>query len=166
MPSNATRPTWNSGKAERTKVGKQGVRSLYLFEITEWKFSSDLENLIRFSVIYRFIGLPYEITDICSINPKHRVVAVQFLYCCLSFSYSYSNVPNWVTCFSSSITFENRLATTQLFQWYNCCPGCDPRSKGIYISYTTRSGKSITRRSQIGCTFIWFFPFLFTRVFR
>ena len=40
----------------KTKVGKQGVPSLYLFEITEQKLNSYLENLISFSVIYRFIG--------------------------------------------------------------------------------------------------------------
>ena len=34
VPSNATRPTWNSGKV-KTKVGKQSVRSHYLFEITK-----------------------------------------------------------------------------------------------------------------------------------
>ena len=33
--SNAAHPTWNSEK--KTEVGKQGVRSLYLFEITKWK---------------------------------------------------------------------------------------------------------------------------------
>ena len=31
----------------KSKVGKQGVRSLYLFEITKY----DLENLISFTVI-------------------------------------------------------------------------------------------------------------------
>ena len=45
-------------------VGKKGVRSLYLFKITKYKSKSDLENLISFSVIYKFIGLRYEITKI------------------------------------------------------------------------------------------------------
>ena len=45
-----------------TLVGKQGVRSLYIFEITKYKLNSNLENLISFSVIYRFIGLRHEIT--------------------------------------------------------------------------------------------------------
>ena len=56
----------------KTKIGKQGVRSLCIFEITKYKCNSYLENLISFSVIYRFIGLRYEITEICSINRKHR----------------------------------------------------------------------------------------------
>ena len=56
----------------KTKVGKQGVRSLYLFEISKWKLNSDLENLISFSVMYRFIGLRHEITEIFSINRKHH----------------------------------------------------------------------------------------------
>ena len=56
----------------KTKIGKQGVRSLYLFEITKYKLNSYLENLISFSVIYRFIGLRHEITEICSINRRHR----------------------------------------------------------------------------------------------
>ena len=55
----------------KTKVGKKGVHSLYLFEITKYKINSDLENLISFSVIYGFIGLRHEITEICSINRKH-----------------------------------------------------------------------------------------------
>ena len=71
VPSNATRPTWNSGKGKR-KVGKQGIRSLYLFGIAKQKLNSDLDNLVSFSVIYRFIGLHHEITKICSINRKHR----------------------------------------------------------------------------------------------
>ena len=49
----------------KTKVGKQGVRSLYLFEIIKQNLNSDLENLITFSVMYRFIGLRHEITEIC-----------------------------------------------------------------------------------------------------
>ena len=56
----------------KTKVGKQGVRSLYLFKITKQKLNSNLENLISISVIYRFIELRHEITEICSINRKHR----------------------------------------------------------------------------------------------
>ena len=56
----------------KTEVGKQGVRSLFIFEITKWKLNSDFGNLISFSVIYRFIGLRHEITEICSINRKHR----------------------------------------------------------------------------------------------
>ena len=56
----------------KTKVGKQGVRSLHLFEITKLKYNSDLEYLISFSVIHRFIGLCHKITEICSINRKHR----------------------------------------------------------------------------------------------
>ena len=56
----------------KTKVRKQGVRSLYIFEITKYKLNSYLENLISFIVIYRFIGLRHEITEICSINRKHR----------------------------------------------------------------------------------------------
>ena len=59
-------------RRRKTKVGKQGVRSLYLFQITKYKLNNDLENLIRFSVIYRFIGLSHEITEICSINRKYR----------------------------------------------------------------------------------------------
>ena len=51
----------------KTKVGKEGVRFLYVFEITTKTLNSDLENLISFSVIYRFIGLPHEIIEICSI---------------------------------------------------------------------------------------------------
>ena len=51
------------GTPEReTKVGKQGVRSLYLFEITKYKINSYLNDLISFSVIYRFIGLRHKIT--------------------------------------------------------------------------------------------------------
>ena len=46
----------------KTLVGKQGVRSLYIFEITKYKLNTNLENLISFSVIYRFIGLRHEIT--------------------------------------------------------------------------------------------------------
>ena len=56
----------------KTKVGKQGVRSPYLFEIAKQTLNSYLENLISFPVIYRFIGLRHEITEICSINQKHR----------------------------------------------------------------------------------------------
>ena len=53
----------------KTKVGKQGVRSLYLFEITILKkLNSNLENVIGFSAIYSFIGFHYEITEICSNN--------------------------------------------------------------------------------------------------
>ena len=52
----------------KTKVGKQGVHSLYLFEISKYKLNSDLENIIGFLVIHRFIGLRHEITEICSIN--------------------------------------------------------------------------------------------------
>ena len=47
----------------KTKVGKYGARSLYLFEIAKQKLNSDLDNLISFSVIYRFIGLSHRITD-------------------------------------------------------------------------------------------------------
>ena len=36
------------------------------------ELNSDLENFISFSLIYRFIGLQHEITEICSINRKHR----------------------------------------------------------------------------------------------
>ena len=54
----------------KTKVGKQGVRSRYLSKITKYKLNNDLENLISLSVIYRFVGLRYEITQICSINRK------------------------------------------------------------------------------------------------
>ena len=71
MPSNATRRTWNSGEGKQ-RPEKQGVRSPSLFEITKYKLNSDLENLISFSVINRFIGLRHEITEICSINRKHR----------------------------------------------------------------------------------------------
>ena len=48
----------------KTKVGKQGVHSLY--EITKQRLNSDLENLISFSMIYtcRFIGLCHEIAEI------------------------------------------------------------------------------------------------------
>ena len=46
----------------KTKVGKQGLGSLYLFEITEQNLDSDLEHLISFSLIYGFIGLRHEIT--------------------------------------------------------------------------------------------------------
>ena len=53
-------------------VGKQGLRSLYLLEIAKYKLDSDLENLISFSMICRFIGLRQEIKEICSINRKHR----------------------------------------------------------------------------------------------
>ena len=49
----------------KTKVGKQEVRSLYLFEIIKQNLNSDLKNLITFSVMYRFIGLRHEITEIC-----------------------------------------------------------------------------------------------------
>ena len=58
----------------KTKVGKQGVCSLYLFKITKLKLNSDLGNLISFSVIYRFIGLYRFIgfIEICSIIRKHR----------------------------------------------------------------------------------------------
>ena len=52
----------------KTKVGKQGVRSLYIFEITKYKLNNYYENLISFSVMYRFIGLRHEVTEICSIN--------------------------------------------------------------------------------------------------
>ena len=51
------------GTPEReTKVGKQGVRSLYLFEITKYKINSYLNDLISFTVICRFIGLRHKIT--------------------------------------------------------------------------------------------------------
>ena len=43
------------------KVGKQGVCTLCL-KLSTWKIT-DLENLISFSVIYRFTGLLHEITD-------------------------------------------------------------------------------------------------------
>ena len=71
MPSNATRRTWNSGEGTQ-RSEKQGVRSPSLFKFTKYKLNSDLENLISFSVIYRLIGLRHEITEICSINRKHR----------------------------------------------------------------------------------------------
>ena len=54
------------------KFGKQGVHSLYLFEISKQKVHSDQDDLISFSVIYRFIRLRHEITEICSVNRKHR----------------------------------------------------------------------------------------------
>ena len=56
----------------KTEVGNQSIRSLYIFEITKYTLNSYLENLISFSVIYRFIGLRDEITEIFSINRKHR----------------------------------------------------------------------------------------------
>ena len=56
----------------KRKIGKQGIRSPYLFAIAKQKLNSDLDNLVSFSVIYRFIGLHHEITKICSINRKHR----------------------------------------------------------------------------------------------
>ena len=52
----------------KTKVGKQGFRSLFLLETTKQKLNINLENLISFPVIYRFIGLRHETTEICSIN--------------------------------------------------------------------------------------------------
>ena len=48
----------------KTKVGKQGVHSLYIFEITKYKLNSNLENLISLSVIYSFIGLRHAITEL------------------------------------------------------------------------------------------------------
>ena len=59
-------------RKRKTKVGKQGVRSLYLFQIAKYNLDSDLENLISFSVIFRFTGLRHEIAEISSINQKHR----------------------------------------------------------------------------------------------
>ena len=57
---------------KNTKVGKKEFRSFYLFEISKYELNSDLENLISFSVIYRFIGLRCE-TEMCSINLKNRL---------------------------------------------------------------------------------------------
>ena len=47
-----------------SKVGKQGVLSSYSFEITNSNLHSDLENSISVSVIYMFIRLRNEITDV------------------------------------------------------------------------------------------------------
>ena len=58
-------------RKRKIKVGKQDVGSLYIFEINKYKLNSYLENLISFSVIYKFIGLRHEIREICSINRKH-----------------------------------------------------------------------------------------------
>ena len=71
VSSNTTHPTWNSGKRKK-EVGNQSIRSLYIFEITKYTLNSYLENLISFSVIYRFTGLRDEITEIFSINLKHH----------------------------------------------------------------------------------------------
>ena len=71
MPSNATRPTWNFGKGKQRSENKAFVLFIYL-KLPNKNKNSDLENLISFSVIYRFIGLRHEITEICSINRKHR----------------------------------------------------------------------------------------------
>ena len=53
---------------EKTKVGKQGVRPLYLFENAKYKLNSNLENLISFSVIYRSV---YRVTSRNSRNMLH-----------------------------------------------------------------------------------------------
>ena len=55
----------------KTKVGKQDIL-LYLFENTKQNLNTDLENLIGFSVIYRSVGLRYEITEIISIIQNHH----------------------------------------------------------------------------------------------
>ena len=52
----------------KTKVGKQGIRSLYLFEITKYKLNSDLENLISFSVMYTKV---YRVTTRNSRDMRH-----------------------------------------------------------------------------------------------
>ena len=70
MPSNATRPTWNSGK------GKQRSKKRRSFSLFIWNYTIEIKQLFReFSKLfseYRFIGLRHEITEICSINRKHR----------------------------------------------------------------------------------------------
>ena len=71
MPSNATRLTWNSGEGKQRPVNKAFVLSIYL-KLPKNKLNSYLENSISFSVIYRFIGLRDEVSEICSINRKHR----------------------------------------------------------------------------------------------
>ena len=89
MQSNATRSTWNSGKGKQRSENKAFVLFIYLFKITKRKLNSDLENLISFSVIYRFIGLRQEITEICSIKdipPKYSLLSDfgKSLYTCNS----------------------------------------------------------------------------------
>ena len=57
VPSNATCLTLNSEKGkQRPLENKAFVLFTYLFEIAKQKLNSELENLISFSVIYRFIG--------------------------------------------------------------------------------------------------------------
>ena len=56
VPSNAIRSTWNSGKGIQRSENK-AFFSLFTEIYTKQKSNSDLENLISFSVIYRFIGL-------------------------------------------------------------------------------------------------------------
>ena len=48
MLSNATRPSWNSGKGKQRSENKTFVLFIYLFEIAKQKLNSDLENLINF----------------------------------------------------------------------------------------------------------------------
>ena len=71
MPLNPTHSTWNSGEGKRKSENKAFVLFIYL-KLPNKKINSDLENFISFSVIYRFIGLRHEITEICPISQKHR----------------------------------------------------------------------------------------------
>ena len=62
------------GTPERENKGRKTRRS---FSLIIWNSQIKIkqrfrENLISFSVIYRFIGLRHEITELCSINRKHR----------------------------------------------------------------------------------------------
>ena len=69
VPSNATHLTWNSGKGKQRWENKAFILFIYsVFEITKFKLNSYLDNLIRFSVIYSFIRLCHEITEIHSIK--------------------------------------------------------------------------------------------------
>ena len=66
---------------ERENKGWKTRRSfslrLSIFEVTKYKLNSYVENLISFSLIYRFVGLRYEITEICSINRENTAQTEQ-----------------------------------------------------------------------------------------
>ena len=70
MSSNATRPLGIPESRENKVWKTRRSFSLFIWNYQK-KINSDLENLISFSVIYRFIGLRHETTEICSINWKH-----------------------------------------------------------------------------------------------
>ena len=61
MPPNATRTTWTPEREKQRSENKAFVLFICLKLPNDNSVNSDLENLIRFSVIYRFIGFRNEI---------------------------------------------------------------------------------------------------------